>query len=217
MHEGAARAFAVHAANEVRGEIVRERNLGTLRAERRLGRDDIVSPAQRIKEMRRTTDESGERMMDQTRFQQIAEQYVNGELDDAAAEELCRAVSESRELCELLRVQAAMHAVLERRGTLGNLTVGRRVQAALRDPTQKKGAITRIMEKLQKKTPHAGTRAPIANLNPVRSAGVPPANCDAGGSPATSAGGPPAPQRRSRSNAFLYFSTADRKSTRLNS
>jgi|GEM_PF-1015110 len=146
--------------------------------------------------------------MDQTRFQQIAEQYVNGELDDAAAEELCRAVSESRELCELLRVQAAMHAVLERRGTLGNLTVGRRVQAALRDPTQKKGAITRIMEKLQKKTPHAGTRAPIANLNPVRSAGVPPANCDAGGSPATSAGGPPAPQRRSRSNAFLYFSTA---------
>lgn len=156
-------------------------------------------------------------MIDKDRFQQLAEQYVNGELDDTAAEELCRAVTESRELCELLRVQAAMHAVLERRGTLGNRTVGRRVQAALRDPTQKKGAITRIMEKLppkpQKKTPQPGTRSPIANLNPPRSAepgraGVAPATCDAGGSPASGAGRPPAPQIRRRSNAFLFYSAA---------
>lgn len=91
--------------------------------------------------------------MEKERFIALVQRYLDGTLDEPEARELHAAIASSDELREQLRTQAAMHAVMARRFKHGNGTVGRRVRAALRDPNQKKGAITRIMDKLSAKRP----------------------------------------------------------------
>ena len=91
--------------------------------------------------------------MEKERFIALAQRYLEGTLDETEARELYAAIAASGELREQLRTQAAMHAVMARRFKHRNVSVGRRVRAALRDPNQKKGAITRIMDKLAPKRP----------------------------------------------------------------
>lgn len=92
-------------------------------------------------------------MMERERFTALAQRFIDGTIDNDEAKELHQAIESSVELRDLLRAQVAMHAVIERTYRRRNPAVSRRVQAALRDPSQKKGAITRIMEKLDPKRP----------------------------------------------------------------
>src|SRR6185295_19159769 len=111
-------------------------------------------------------------MMDSERFKALAEKYMSGTLSETEGAELLQALESSPELRASLCSQAAMHALLGRRYCKTDSAVGRRVQAALRDPTQKKGVITRIMEKLperpQKKTPQPEPPPRIEFVPPSR-------------------------------------------------
>ncbi len=95
--------------------------------------------------------------MDSERFNALAERFLSNTLDEATGSELAEAIDSSPDLREQLRVQASLHGLLARRFCQSSGTVGRRVRAALRDSSQKKGAITRIMERLPEKRPKSKT------------------------------------------------------------
>lgn len=107
-------------------------------------------------------------MIDRDRFNALIERYLNGTLDDDSGAELRDAIESSVELREQLRAQICMDTLLARRFRERNAAVGRRVRAALRDPTQKKGAITRIMEKLPAKSPKKNAPEKPVESTPVR-------------------------------------------------
>ena len=102
-------------------------------------------------------------MINSERFKTLTQSFIDGGIDDADAVELLQAIQESNNLRDQLRAQVAMHAVIERRYRKRSSAVNRRVHAALRDPSQKKGAITRIMDKLDPKAPKkkGGLRTPV--------------------------------------------------------
>lgn len=92
--------------------------------------------------------------MTQERLIVLSHRFLNGSISHEEAAELHQAITESSEYREQLRDQVAMHALIERRFRHSKF-FNKRVRAALRDPSQKKGAITRIMERLDPKRPQA--------------------------------------------------------------
>jgi ferric-dicitrate binding protein FerR (iron transport regulator) len=95
--------------------------------------------------------------MNQERFRTLAEQHLCGALNDAEAEELCDALHGSLDFRGQLREQAAMNVMLQRRFHRRDDFVSERVRAALRDPAQKAGVVTRIMLKLEAKKKRRAT------------------------------------------------------------
>ncbi len=102
-------------------------------------------------------------MMNSERFSALTQRFIDGGIDDVEAAELFIAIEESSDLRDQLRGQVSLHGVLDRRYRKRTGSVNRRVNAALRDPSQKKGAITRIMDKLEAKQPQkkSGKSEPI--------------------------------------------------------